>query len=133
MIPAASSIMFFPFVMTGFEESLDRSTKEAVDKYQGANLYVKNLGDSVGDEKLRELFSDFGTITSYKVMRDPHGISRGYGFVAFSTPEEANRALGEMNGKMVAGKPLFVALAERKEERRAKLQVILCSIGSAMN
>ncbi|KAK7283283.1 hypothetical protein RIF29_12703 [Crotalaria pallida] len=104
------------------KESLDRSTKEAVDKYQGANLYVKNLGDSVGDEKLRELFSDFGTITSYKVMRDPHGISRGSGFVAFSTPEEANRALGEMNGKMVAGKPLFVALAERKEERRAKLQ-----------
>ncbi|KAK7259908.1 hypothetical protein RIF29_25523 [Crotalaria pallida] len=74
------------------------STKEAVDKYQGANLYVKNLGDSVGDEKLRELFSDFGTITSYKlVMRDPHRISRGSGFVAFSTPEEANRALGEMN------------------------------------
>ncbi|KAK7267012.1 hypothetical protein RIF29_19675 [Crotalaria pallida] len=77
--------------------------------------------------------SDFGTITSYKVMRDQHGISRGSGFVAFSTREEANRALGEMNGKMVAGKPLFVSLAERKEERRAKLQVILCSIGSAMN
>ncbi|KAE9586818.1 hypothetical protein Lal_00004325 [Lupinus albus] len=104
------------------KESLERSMKEAADKYQDANLYLKNLDDSIGDEKLKELFSEFGTITSYKVMRDPHGISRGSGFVAFSTPEEANRALGEMNGKMVAGKPLFVALAQRKEERRAKLQ-----------
>ncbi|KAL0417392.1 UNVERIFIED_CONTAM: Polyadenylate-binding protein 8 [Sesamum radiatum] len=66
--------------------------------------------------------SEFGTITSCKVMRDPSGISRGSGFVAFSTPEEASRALSEMNGKMVVSKPLYVALAQRKEERRAKLQ-----------
>lgn len=58
-------------------------------------------------------------------MRDPTGIGRGSGFVAFSTLEEATRALGEMNGKMFAGKPLYVALAQRKEERRARLQVIL--------
>ncbi|KAK7351631.1 hypothetical protein VNO77_11220 [Canavalia gladiata] len=104
------------------KERYEQSVKEVVDKYQGANLYLKNLDDSVGDEKLRELFSEFGAITSCKVMRDPHGISRGSGFVAFSTPEEATRALGEMNGKMVAGKPLYVAHAQRKEERRARLQ-----------
>eukprot|EP00258_Populus_trichocarpa_P001840 XP_002301171.2 polyadenylate-binding protein 2 [Populus trichocarpa] len=100
-----------------FEQSL-----ESVEKYQAVNLYIKNLDDSVNDEKLKELFSDFGTITSCKVMHDPSGISRGSGFVAFSTPEEASRALAELNGKMVVSKPLYVAPAQRKEERRARLQ-----------
>ncbi|KAM7514357.1 hypothetical protein LguiA_003940 [Lonicera macranthoides] len=100
----------------------EQSTKEAVDKFQGVNLYIKNLDDSIDDDKLKELFSEFGTITSCKVMRDPTGISRGSGFVAFSTSEEASRALAEMNGKMVVSKPLYVAIAQRKEERRARLQ-----------
>jgi len=100
----------------------EQSMKETVDKYQGLNLYVKNLDDSINDEKLQDLFAEFGTITSCKVMRDPNGISRGSGFVAFSTSEEASRALDAMNGKMVVSKPLYVALAQRKEERRARLQ-----------
>ncbi|GMH17790.1 hypothetical protein Nepgr_019631 [Nepenthes gracilis] len=101
-----------------FEQSL----KEAADKYHGVNLYIKNLDDSIDDDKLKELFSEFGETTSCKVMRDPSGISRGSGFVAFSTPEEASQALAQMNGKMVVSKPLYVALAQRKEERRARLQ-----------
>jgi polyadenylate-binding protein len=100
----------------------EQTAKETVDKFQGVNLYVKNLDDSIDDDKLKDLFSEFGTITSCKVMRDPSGVSRGSGFVAFSSPEEASRALAEMNGKMVVSKPLYVALAQRKEERRAKLQ-----------
>ncbi|XP_051150811.1 polyadenylate-binding protein 2-like [Andrographis paniculata] len=100
----------------------EQASKETIDKFQGLNLYVKNLDDSIDDEKLKELFSDFGTITSCKVMRDPSGISKGSGFVAFSTSDQATRALSEMNGKMVISKPLYVAPAQRKEERRAKLQ-----------
>ncbi|KAE9447157.1 hypothetical protein C3L33_20928, partial [Rhododendron williamsianum] len=71
----------------------EQSVKEAADKSQGLNLYIKNLDDSIGDDNLKEMFSPFGTITSYKVMRDPHGISKGSGFVAFSIPEEASRAV----------------------------------------
>ncbi|XP_058222085.1 polyadenylate-binding protein 8-like [Rhododendron vialii] len=104
------------------KSQFEQTAKEAVDKFQGLNLYVKNLDDSIDDDKLKELFLEFGTITSCKVMRDPSGVSRGSGFVAFSTPEEASRALAEMNGKIVVSKPLYVALAQRKEERRAKLQ-----------
>ncbi|KAG2663618.1 hypothetical protein I3843_16G042300 [Carya illinoinensis] len=100
----------------------EQSMKEVDDKYQGMNLYIKNLDDSINDEKLKEMFSEFGTITSCKVMRDPSGISRGSGFVAFSTSEEASRALDAMNGKMVVSKPLYVGLAQRKEDRRARLQ-----------
>ncbi|CAA2964394.1 polyadenylate-binding 8-like [Olea europaea subsp. europaea] len=100
----------------------EQSVKEAVDKSQGSNLYVKNLDDSIGDDELREVFSPFGSITSCKVMRDPKGISRGSGFVAFLSPEEASRALLEMNGKIIVSKPLYVAPAQRKEDRRARLQ-----------
>ncbi|KAM7507952.1 hypothetical protein LguiA_018405 [Lonicera macranthoides] len=92
------------------------------EKLQGANLYLKNLDDSIDDERLKELFSEFGTVTSCKVMLDPQGVSKGSGFVAFSNPEEATRALNEMNGKMIGRKPLYVAVAQRKEERRARLQ-----------
>nr|CAB3487562.1 unnamed protein product [Digitaria exilis] len=101
-----------------FEQSL----KDAADKYQGLNLYLKNLDDSIGDDQLRDLFSNFGKITSCKVMRDQNGLSKGSGFVAFSTREEASQALTEMNSKMISGKPLYVAFAQRKEERKAMLQ-----------
>ena len=47
----------------------EQTMKEAVDKYQGLNLYVKNLDDSISDEKLKELFSEFGVITSCKVCK----------------------------------------------------------------
>lgn len=83
-------------------------------------------------------------------MRDQNGLSKGSGFVAFSTREEASQAvsslpglciiyfmshvvdmfsffslqLTEMNGKMISGKPLYVAFAQRKEDRKAMLQVV---------
>ncbi|MCD7455490.1 hypothetical protein HAX54_028332 [Datura stramonium] len=92
------------------------------EKLKGANLYLKNLDDSVNDENLKELFAEYGTITSCKVMRDAKGVSKGSGFVAFSTPEEATRALNEMNGKLIGKKPLFVAVAQHKDERKVWLQ-----------
>ncbi|QDZ19652.1 polyadenylate-binding protein [Chloropicon primus] len=100
----------------------DQERKERAEKFAGANLYLKNLTDTVDDAQLRELFNEFGTIISCKIMKDPAGTSRGSGFVAFSSPEEATRAVTEMNGKMVKGKPLYVALAQRKEERQARLK-----------
>lgn len=93
---------------------------ERMNRYQGVNLYVKNLDDSIEDERLREEFVQFGTITSAKVMMED-GRSRGFGFVCFSLPDEATKAVTEMNGRIVASKPLYVALAQRKEDRKAHL------------
>lgn len=111
----------------------EQGMKEVADKYLGVNLYLKNLDDNIDDDQLKELFSSYGTITSCKVMRDPNGISKGSGFVAFSSPEEASRALAEMNGKMVGSKPLYVAHAQRKEERKARLQAQFSQLSPGMS
>ncbi|KAM9786556.1 polyadenylate-binding protein 4 isoform 1-T2 [Syngnathus typhle] len=94
--------------------------QERISRYQGVNLYIKNLDDTIDDEKLRKEFSPFGSITSTKVMLE-EGRSKGFGFVCFSSPEEATKAVTEMNGRIVGSKPLYVALAQRKEERKAHL------------
>lgn len=86
----------------------------------GTNLYIKNLDDSINDEKLRKEFENYGTISSVKVMME-NDRSKGFGFVCYSTPEEATKAVTEMNGKIVGTKPLYVALAQRKDERKALL------------
>lgn len=94
---------------------------ERLNRYQGVNLYVKNLDDTIDDERLRKEFSPFGTITSAKVMTDSNGRSKGFGFVCFSAPEEATKAVTEMNNRIVGSKPLYVALAQRKDERKVHL------------
>lgn len=98
----------------------DLQRQERMNKYQGVNLYIKNLDDTIDDERLRKEFAKFGTITSAKVMGEG-GRSRGFGFVCFSAPDEATKAVTEMNGSIVGSKPLYVALAQRKEERRMHL------------
>ncbi|ESO02933.1 hypothetical protein HELRODRAFT_185682 [Helobdella robusta] len=102
------------------KERHEKLKMERLSRYQGVNLYVKNLDDKVDDEALNNEFKAFGKITSAKVMYE-NGRSKGFGFVCFNSPEEATKAVTEMNGKIVGGKPLYVALAQRKDERKAQL------------
>ncbi|MCO5550294.1 hypothetical protein L7F22_003776 [Adiantum nelumboides] len=95
---------------------------EWIQKFQGSNIYVKNLTDAVDEDTLRSHFSLYGTIVSVKVMRNEKGISKGFGFVCFSSPEEATKAVDESYGFLMYGKPIYVALAQRKEVRRAQLE-----------
>ena len=148
---------------------------EKASKYQGVNLYVKNIDDDIDDDQLRDIFAAFGTITSAKVMRDTGldrsdspdgdkykddkklsekdsseedgekkadgkedtkkenakpgkksvGKSKGFGFVCFTNPDEATKAVAEFNQKMVNGKPLYVALAQRKDVRKNQVRDLL--------
>lgn len=64
-----------------------------------SNIYVKNVNVAVTEEELRKHFSQCGTITSTKLMCDEKGKSKGFGFVCFSTPEEAIDAVKTFHGK----------------------------------
>jgi len=98
----------------------EEKKQERQNRYMGINLYIKNLDDTIDDERLRKEFVSFGTITSAKVMQE-NGRSKGFGFVCFSAPEEATKAVTDMNGRIVGSKPLYVALAQRKEDRKNHL------------
>ncbi|KAH8914831.1 polyadenylate binding protein [Atractiella rhizophila] len=108
------------------EEDLRRSYEqqkyEKTLKYQGVNLYIKNMDDDWTKEKLEAEFSKYGTITSTKIMEDDKGNSKGFGFVCFSAPDEATKAVNELNGKMIGTKPLYVSLAQRKDVRKQQLE-----------
>ena len=91
-------------------------------KIQNSNLYIKNLSETVDDEELKKMFETFGEITSAKIMRDEKGVSRCFGFVCFANADEATRAVTEMHLKLVNGKPLYVGLHERREQRLERLQ-----------
>ena len=143
-------------------KSYEAARQEKASKYQGVNLYIKNLDDDVDDDKLRQMFSEFGPITSAKVMRDNAtdseedkdnegkdkenkkesgeeskeeegdkkekktdrklGKSKGFGFVCFANPDDATKAVAEMNQRMFNNKPLYVALAQRKDVRKSQLE-----------
>ena len=102
------------------KKKFEQMKLERMTRFQGVNLYVKSLDDTIDDERLRTEFAPFGTITSAKVMCE-EGRSKGFGFVCFSSPEEATKAVTEMNGRIIVSKPLYVALAQRKEDRKAHL------------
>lgn len=101
---------------------LKQLREERAQKYQGRNLYIKNLDDQIDEEKLAEAFSVYGSITSCRIMVDEKSNSKGFGFVCFESTEDASKAVTEMNGSMLGGKPIYVALAESKEVRRSKLE-----------
>lgn len=103
-------------------ERYDKLRMERLNKYQGVNLFVKNLDDAIDDARLRQEFSACGNVTSAVVMKTDKGASKGFGFVCFSDPAEATKAVTELNGQMLLNKPIYVALAQRKEQRKAALE-----------
>lgn len=88
---------------------------------QGANLFVNNLPEEFNDDDLKELFSPYGTILSSKVFVDKYTQqSKGFGFVSFQTPLEAQTAIEDKNGyELDQGRQIAVEL---KRPRRLKVQ-----------
>ncbi len=99
-----------------------RIRREQAERQEGLNVYVKNLTPGIDSDQLRAHFATVGKITSCAVMRDTRGFSRGFGFVCFTTREEASKAVEQMNRTLLGSKQLYVAIAQRKEVRRARIR-----------
>lgn len=84
----------------------------------GNKLYVGNLAYSVRDDSLLQAFSQYGTVTSAKVMMDREtGRSKGFGFVEMGSDPEAQAAINGMNGQPIDGRAVVVNEARPREER----------------
>ncbi|MEW8033551.1 MAG: RNA-binding protein [Candidatus Thiodiazotropha endolucinida] len=82
------------------------------------NIYVGNLPWSVKDDELRQLFTEFGDVSSANVIMDKFsGRSRGFGFVEMPDSSAAENAIKALNEKEVGGRNLRVNEAKPREER----------------
>lgn len=93
---------------------------------------MKNINDDVDEIELKQFFSQCGIISSVKIMRTNRGISKGFGFVCFSNPDEANRAINTLNGFLFHQKPLYVAIAQTKRERTSYLRIMYAKQGPGL-
>ncbi len=82
------------------------------------NIFTGNLSYSMAETELRELFEEFGEVTSAKIITDRETRrSKGFGFVEMSDKESALKAIEELNGQAVNGRPMVVNEARPREER----------------
>lgn len=82
------------------------------------NIYISNLSYGVSDADLNQLFTEYGEITSAKVIMDREsGRSRGFGFVEMPNDSEAQKAIDELNGAEYDGKTISVTVARPRTER----------------
>jgi cold-inducible RNA-binding protein len=74
-----------------------------------AKLFVGGLSWNTTEDSLRQAFSQLGTVVSATVITDKFtGKSKGFGFVEMGSPEEAQHAIQEMNGKDLDGRTIVV-------------------------
>lgn len=80
-------------------------------------VFVGSISFKTDNDGLRNHFSQVGNVTSATILTDKlNGRSKGYGFVEFSSEEEARAAVEKLNGVELDGRALFVDLARPKEE-----------------
>ena len=85
----------------------------------GRKLFVGNLSFAIGEEELRQLFEQKGTVEAVTVMRDTAtGRSRGFAFVEMAMEEAAQKAIKELNEHSLDGRNLTVNEARPRPERR---------------
>ena len=81
-------------------------------------LYVGNLAFHTTEDVLQRAFAECGEVVEAKLILDREtGRSRGFGFVVMATAEEAQRAISQMNGADLDGRPLRVNEAEERKPR----------------
>jgi cold-inducible RNA-binding protein len=83
-----------------------------------SRLFVGNLSYQTMENDLQEYFSQAGVVSSVNLMLDKFtGKSRGFAFVEYSSPGDANKAVEMFHGKEFQGRALTVNIARPREER----------------
>ncbi|RIB13014.1 hypothetical protein C2G38_2144769 [Gigaspora rosea] len=86
------------------------------------NLFIKNIDNHISSSDLFNHFRPFGRVISARIMRDQEtNHSKGFGFVAYTSAEEADRAKSSMHGKTLGSKQIIVRIHVPKKLREAKL------------
>ncbi len=81
------------------------------------NIYVGNLSWTMTDEDLSSLFTQFGTVTSAKILKDKmNGRSKGFGFVEMDDAEAAKTAIANLNENEIQGRKLIVNESQPRTE-----------------
>ena len=82
------------------------------------NIYISNLSFDVNDSDLKELFEEYGPVSSAKVITDKYtGKSRGFGFVEMDDNTQAQQAIDELNQAEYDGKVINVSVARPRTDR----------------
>jgi RNA recognition motif-containing protein len=83
------------------------------------NIYVGNLPFNLGEEDLKEIFEEYGEVSSVKIISDKFsGRSKGFGFVEMDSDDEANNAIKELNNAEVGGRNIKVNESKPRENNR---------------
>lgn len=90
---------------------------------ENMNIYVGNLSYEMTEENLRQLFAEYGTVTSVNVIRDRDtGNSKGFGFVEMERQADGEKAVKELNGNIVKDREIKVNQARPREDRSKSRQ-----------
>src|SRR5438477_12467846 len=80
------------------------------------NIYLGNLSYSATEATIKDLFEEFGQVTTAKIVTDKFtGLSRGFGFVEMPNDDEAQKAIAELNGKEFQGRKMVVNESKPRE------------------
>lgn len=84
------------------------------------NIYVGSLHYDLGEAELKEVFEEFGEVSSVKIITDKFsGRSKGFGFVEMPDEDDAQKAIDSLNGSDVKGRSIVVNQAMERKERRS--------------
>jgi RNA recognition motif-containing protein len=97
------------------QETCGRTEKYSERKDMAQNLFIGSLAWATNDDSLKELFETIGEVASARVATDREtGRSRGFGFVEFVDEANNQKAVDQLNGKELDGRPITVNLARPK-------------------
>ncbi|KAJ5357363.1 RNA-processing protein HAT helix [Penicillium brevicompactum] len=100
-----------------------QKTERSGPRYEGREIYLVNIDWSVDETNLREAFSRFGEIEKVNLPRKIDNTSKGYGFITFTTKEDANNALA-MNDEMIKSRRVRVEIATPGGHKRVTATTI---------